>query len=82
MNAYISIFCSNNNRKHLAIAVKYVEGGKNRISFIKDVEITDGKADTIYSALSNKIEKCGRVKSLRRFGCDGVSVIKNIATWI
>ena len=32
---------------------------ENRISFIKDVEITDGKAYTVCSALSNEIEKCG-----------------------
>ena len=30
-----------------------MEDGENRIYFIKDVEITDGKTDTIYSALSN-----------------------------
>ena len=46
-----------------------------KISFIKDIEITDGKTDTIYSALSNKIAKCGAVESLSRFGNDGTSVI-------
>ena len=35
---------------------------ENRISFIKDVEITDGKAYTICLVLSSKIEKCSRVK--------------------
>ena len=57
----LRFFFSKNNRKHLAIAVKYMEGSKNRISFIKDVEITDGKFDTIYLALSNKITKCGAI---------------------
>ena len=28
---------------------------ENRIPFIKDIEITDEKSDTIYSALSNEI---------------------------
>ena len=39
------------------------------VSFIKDVEITNEKADTICSALSNEIE------NLRRFGSDVASVI-------
>ena len=41
---------------HLATAVKCMEDRENRISFIKDVEITNGKDD---SALSNEFEKCG-----------------------
>ena len=48
-----------------------MEDGKSRISFIKGLEITDGKAGTIYSALRNKIEKCGVVG----FGSNGASVI-------
>ena len=32
-----------------------MEHGESRISFIKDVEITDKKAGTKYLALSNKI---------------------------
>ena len=48
---------------------------KNRISFIKDAEITDGKTDTIYSVPCNKIEKCGEVESLSWFGNNGTSVI-------
>ena len=67
-----------NNRKNLAIAVKYKKDGENRISLIKDVEITDGKADTMYSELSNEIEKCSGVESLCRFGNDGTSVILDI----
>ena len=34
-----------------------MEDGQNRIYFIEDVKIIDGKFDTIYSALSNEIEK-------------------------
>ena len=48
-----------------------MEDGKNRISFIKDVEIIDQKADTIYSALSNEIEKCCWDESLSGYGNDG-----------
>ena len=47
------------------------KGGENRICFIKDVEITDGEADTIYSALNNKTEKDSGIESLSAFGSDG-----------
>ena len=40
------------------------------MSFIKDIEITDGKADAIYSSSNNEIKKCGVVG----FGNDGLSV--------
>ena len=52
-----------------------MKDGENTISFIKDVEVTDGKSDTIYSALSNEIETSGRVASLSGFGSDWASVI-------
>ena len=57
----ILISCSKNNRKYLVIAVKYVEDSEIRISFIKDFEIIDVKADTMYWALSSEIKKCGGV---------------------
>ena len=69
------IFFSKNNRKCLAIALKCMRDGENRISFIKDVEVADGKADIIYSVLSNEIEKYGRVESMSGFGSDGPSII-------
>ena len=40
---YVLIFYSRNIRKHLAIAVKCMKDGENRISFIEDVEITEWK---------------------------------------
>ena len=50
---------SKNKRKHLARKKwNYMEDGEDRVSLIEDVEITNGKADTIYSALSNETEKC------------------------
>ena len=52
-----------------------MKDGKNKISCIKDVKIIDREADTIYSALSNKIAKCYRVESLSGFGSDGANVI-------
>ena len=54
-----------------------MEDGKKRISFIKDAEITDEKADTIYLALSNEIANVvgGGVESLSGFGSDGASAI-------
>ena len=55
-----------------------MKDGENRISFIKDVEITYGKAGTIYSALSIEIVKCGGVEGLSKFGSDGAGVILDI----
>ena len=52
-----------------------MKNNKNRLSFIKDVEITEGKSDTIYSVLNNKIEKYDGVESLNWFGSNGTSVI-------
>ena len=37
------------------------ENGESIISFTEVAEITNGKADAMYSALSNEIEKCGGV---------------------
>ena len=52
-----------------------MKNSENRISFIKGIEITDEKADTIYSVLNNEIKKRGGVVSLSWFGSDGASVI-------
>ena len=46
-----NIFFEKKFRKHIYIAVKWMEDGENRISFIKDVKITDGEIDAMYSAL-------------------------------
>ena len=63
-------FYSKNNKK-FSHCSKIYGNGENRMSFIKDVEIRDGKADTIHSALSNEIEKCSGVG----FGSHGSSLI-------
>ena len=52
-----------------------MKDGENRISFIKDVEITGGKPYTMYSALRNEIKKCGGVENLSGFASDGASVM-------
>ena len=52
-----------------------MEDGENKIAFIKDVEITDRKTDTMYSALRAETEEYTGVESLSRFGNDGASVI-------
>lgn len=36
-----------NNRKPMAVGVKYLKDSKNKISFIHDSELDDGKAETI-----------------------------------
>ena len=53
----------------------YIEDGENKISLIIDVDITGGKANTMYSALSNEIEKCSRVESSNEIGIGGASII-------
>ena len=51
---------------------KITVGGIRDLKYtLTDGEITDGKLDTIYSALSNELEKCGTVG----FGSDGARVI-------
>ena len=41
-----------------------MEDDENRIFFIKDVEITDGKTFTIYSVLRTETEKCAVIECL------------------
>ena len=52
-----------------------MKDGENRKSFFKNVEITDEKANTVYSAPSNEIEKYGGIESLSGFESVGTSVI-------
>ena len=40
---------------------------ENRMSFINNIKIRDGKAYTIHSALSSKIEKLGGAECLNGF---------------
>ena len=68
------IFYSKSSRKYLAIVLKYMEDGENKISFIKDVEIRDGKTDAIYSVLRVETEKMCWNEGLSRFGNNGASV--------
>ena len=70
-NIYTSIFYNRNNRKHLITTVKLKKG----IFFIKDIEITHGKINTIYSVLCNNIEKRSAIESLGWFGNNETSII-------
>ena len=47
---------------------------ENRIFFMKDVKLTDGKADTICAAMKFKKMWCG-VGKFQRVGSDGASVM-------
>ena len=51
-----------------------MKNSENTISFIKDIEITDEKSDTIYSSLNNEIENDGGVASLSGFESHRASV--------
>ena len=53
----------------------YEKWWKQNYLSLKIIEITVLKAYTIYSALSNEIEKCDRVESLSGFRRDGARVL-------
>ena len=65
------------NSKHLGIAAKYMKAGENRILFIKDIEVTNRKAEmlSINLTLNNETGKCGGIISLSEFESDGVSAM-------
>ena len=73
----MSIFYSTINNKNLGNAAKYTNDCEKIILFVKEIEITDGKAEMliIYSAINYETEKCGGVKSLSEFESDGESAI-------
>ena len=52
-----------------------MDDSESSIPFIKDVEITNRKTDTIFSALSNEIEKCDGVESFSGLGSNRASII-------
>lgn len=63
------------NRKHMAVAVKYLKNGSPKVSFIKDIHLSDGKSDTIFSELVPAIEECGGFEKMSDFTSDGASAM-------
>ncbi|XP_045187150.2 zinc finger protein 862-like [Mercenaria mercenaria] len=65
------------NRKHLAFCVKYVdsETGDVNVDFIKDVQVDDGKAETIFSETKVLVEEDLKFESFVGFGSDGCNTM-------
>ena len=40
-------------RKHLAMVTRYIDQGSAKIAFLQDIQLPNGSADTIYSAMKN-----------------------------
>ena len=40
-------------RKHLAKVTRYIDQGSAKIAFLQDIQLPNGSADTIYSAMKN-----------------------------
>lgn len=59
-----------NNRKHLAVAVKYMKEGASKICFVDDKQIGDGKAETIFSQITPIVEECGGFEKMASFTSD------------
>ncbi|KAG8180559.1 hypothetical protein JTE90_018179 [Oedothorax gibbosus] len=64
-----------NNRKHMAVAVKYINKGAPKMAFVQDKQLPDGKAETIYRELIPIIDTCGSVEKLYSFTSDGAGAM-------
>lgn len=65
------------NRKHMAVAVKYMKNGNPKVSFVKDCHLRDGRSETIYSELL-PIEDYGGFKKMSGFTSDGAKAVGGI----
>lgn len=63
------------NRKHMAVAVKYLKDGNPKISFVKDCHLNDGKSETIFSELVSVIDEYGGFDKISGFTSDGASAM-------
>lgn len=63
--------CDVTNRKHMAIAIKYLKDGSPKVSFVKDCHLSDGKSETIFAELLPVIEEYGGFKKMVGFSSDG-----------
>ncbi|XP_071138617.1 zinc finger protein 862-like [Mytilus edulis] len=64
-------------RKHLALVGKYIHLGSSRLSFLQDIQIPNGTADTIYSSIKSYLnDKAGlKLHKLTSFASDGPTVM-------
>jgi len=65
------------NRKHLVFSAKYIDvvTGELQTEFVKDVELPDGKAETIYDATKDVIQTKLSLDNLVAFGSDGCNTM-------
>ncbi|XP_015930201.2 zinc finger protein 862 [Parasteatoda tepidariorum] len=64
-----------NNRKHMAMAVSYLKEGEEKTSFVKNTMIPDGKAETIFTEISQVVDDCGGIHKMSAFVSDGASAM-------
>ena len=63
-------------QKKLVLFFKILVEGKSKIEFAANVEVKDGKAETIYAAVPKYLEESNvPVKKLSGLGTDGASVM-------
>ena len=65
------------NRKHLAYAVRHVDKKTGEVSdnFVKDVQIPNGTAETIFKETKKVVEEELNPESFTAVGSDGCSVM-------
>ncbi|XP_048745708.1 uncharacterized protein LOC125658477 [Ostrea edulis] len=65
------------NRKHLIFSVMYIDAqsGELRTEYVRDLEIPDGKAETIYKETKDLIETNLSIDNLVAFGSDGCNTM-------
>lgn len=63
-------------RKHLAIVGKHIRDGSAQLSFLQDIQLPNGTADTIYSSLKDYLHKKDiPLQKITSFASDGPSVM-------
>ena len=83
----VSILCNEStdvaNLKQLVVFVRFLVEGKSQTSFLKIVDLVDGKAKTIERALLDICRQCEILTSLIfSFGSDGASVMTGRRTGV
>ena len=64
-------------RKHLAMVTRYIDHGSAKIAFLQDIQLPNGSADTIYTAMKNFLADKTTIKlhKMTSFASDGPSVM-------
>ena len=64
-------------RKHLAMVTRYIDQGSAKIAFLQDIQLPNGSADTIYTAMKNFLADKTTIKlhKMTSFASDGPSVM-------